>query len=193
MIYIKKFDYMGLVAGQRKKAETANGRELLRTAVQTECGINTDTLTIEKGKYGKPYFSELKDIYFNISHSGEFVAAALGSSEVGVDIQTVRSVRDGLIEKLCDERERQFVQSSSDRDKAFITLWTLKESYIKAIGKGLSFPMNEVNFNLDGFCGEAQGKLSNREGSFFVKDFGEYVLAVCFLDEKDIDFSIVKL
>ena len=189
MIYTRKFDYTGKVRGERKKAETANGRTLLREAVMKEYGVDTGTLTTEYGEYGKPYFKERPDIHFSISHSGEYAAIVLSDSEVGIDIQQVREIKPKLVEKLCDEAERRYVYESVDKDKAFITLWALKESYIKAIGRGMSFPMDEINFRLDSSCGEIQGEISNREGSYTVRDMGGYVLAVCFMQISEQRFS----
>ena len=165
----------------------------MKQAVFDGYGIDTDSFTIEKGEYGKPYFSEREDICFNISHSGDYAAAAVSDSPIGIDIQVIRPVKDGLIKKLCNETERGFIDKSEDKDRAFITLWALKESYIKAIGKGMSFPMKDVNFEPEEFDGEAQGEFSNRSGHFYVKDFGEFILAVCSLScNGDLSFYDYK-
>ena len=188
MIYIKKYDYSNLKHGERKKAETANGRELLKTAVLREFRVDSNTLIIEKGEHGKPYFSDREDIFFNISHSGNFVAAAVGECPIGIDIQVVQNVRERMIDKLCNDDEKQFISNCPDKDKSFIILWSLKESYIKAIGKGMSFPMSDINFKLEYFKDEAKGEFSNRSGRYLVRDYGEFVLAVCALGE--FNFSV---
>ena len=181
MIYTRRFDYTGKVRGERKKAESANGRILLKEAVMREYGIDTDSLTIGYGEYGKPFFIDRTDIHFSISHSEEYVAVVLSDREVGIDIQQVKAVKPGLIQKLCDESEQRYVLNSDNQDKAFITLWALKESYIKAIGKGMSYKMDKINLRLDISCGEIQGEISNREGEYHVTDLGGYVMAVCFM------------
>ena len=188
MIYIKKYDYSNLKHGERKKAETANGRKLLKTAVLREFGVDSDTLTIAKGEHGKPYFPDRENIFFNISHSGDFVAAAVGECPIGIDIQVVRNIRERMIDKLCNNDEKQFISNCPDKDKAFIILWSLKESYIKAIGKGMSFPMSDINFKLEYFKDKAEGEFSNRSGRYFIRDYGEFVLAVCALGE--FNFSV---
>ncbi len=184
MIYLKKFDYGSLKKGERKKTETLNGRLLLKEAVFREYGVDTDNLTIETGSHGKPYFSERTDIFFNISHSGDYAAVCVADSPVGIDIQEIRSVREGLEKKICTEEEIGFINNFEDRNKAFMILWALKESYIKAIGKGMTFPMKEVSFRTENFDGELKGELSNMPGSFFVKDLGDYILAVCSLEKE---------
>lgn len=194
MIYLQKFDYNNLKRGERKLCETSNGRALLKRAVSELYGIDTDTLTIKKGEHGKPYFSQREDICFNISHSGDYVAVMVGDSPLGVDIQTIRPVKDRMIEKLCNESEKNFVYGSNNKDRAFITLWTLKESYIKAIGTGMSFPMDEINFDLSGLNEDSVGEISNRSGVYFVRDFGDYVLSACVMKNElnHSDFLIVR-
>ena len=187
MIYIKKYSYSNLKHGERKKAETVHGRELLKTAVLREFGIDSDTLTIAKGEHGKPYFSDREDICFNISHSGDFVAAAVGECPIGVDVQVVKKIHYGLVNKFCNYNEKEFISKSENKDRAFITLWSLKESYVKAIGKGLSYPVSEINFNLEHFDSEAVGEFSNQSGRFYVRDYGDFVLSACALGEFDFD------
>lgn len=145
-------------------------------------GVDTYIMKMEKSQHGKPYFPNCPQLQFNISHSGEYAAAAICSCPVGVDVQTVRPIKDSLIAKLCRNGEDNYVGSQPDRSRAFIRLWTLKESYIKATGEGMSFPMDEMNFRIDGFCGELSGRISNQEGAFYLRDFGEFSLAACVLD-----------
>lgn len=193
MIYLDKFDYSDLKRGERKTAETGNGRALLKKAVSEIYGIDTDTMTIKKGEHGKPYFEERQDIYFNISHSGDYVAVMVGDSPLGVDIQTIRPVKERMIEKICSEEEKSFVYNSLDKDRAFITLWTLKESYIKAIGTGMSFPMSGINFDLSRLNQNGTGEISNQSGVYLVRDFGEFVLSACAFEKEKIENAEWKI
>ena len=179
-VCLQRYDYTGIVRGERKKAETQNGRSLLRHAVLDTYGIDTETMDIRLGEHGKPYFAG-SDIEFNISHSGDYAAAAVSSVPVGVDVQTYRPIKENLIEKLCRGAELDYISSAEDKSRAFIHLWALKESYIKAIGAGMSFPMNEVNFDIRGFSGTLCGRISNREGLYLLRDYGSFTLAVCAL------------
>lgn len=190
MIYIQTFDYSGITHGERKRLETLNGRLLLKRAVMREYGVDINTLAIETGQHGKPYFTD-SSINFNISHSGNYVAAAVGDCPLGIDVQVVRSVKDRLANKLCNYNEKEFIAHSPDRNKAFITLWALKESYIKAIGKGMSYPMNKINFDIGQFSEMLSGSFSNREGEYLVRDYGDFVLAVCALGK--FDFTVTDI
>ena len=183
VVYVKKFAYENLKRGEKKKAETQNGRAILKEAVFREYSIDTNDLKIEKGEHGKPYFSDRKDIFFNISHSGDYAAAAVGNVPLGVDVQVMSRVGESVIGKLCNDDEKRFLNESEDRGKAFIILWSLKESFVKATGDGMSFPMKNINFKMDNFRGEKEGGFSNRHGTFHVRDCGEYALAACALSE----------
>lgn len=183
MIFIKKYDYSGCTHGERKKAETSNGRQLLKYAVQNVSGLDTEDMSITKNEHGKPYFQDVKGIEFNISHSGDYVAVMIGDTKLGVDIQIIRPVRERVVHKMCNEAERSFVFGSDDADRAFIRLWTLKESYVKAIGTGMSFPMSTVNFDMQNANSEIVGKISNCQGIFLNRDFGDYILSACVIDE----------
>ena len=65
-----------------------------------------------------------------------------------------------------------------------ITAQTAGKRIVKAIGKGMAFPMDEVCFSLgdpeETIC---RGCFSNREGLYYMRDFGKFVLAVCVLTD----------
>ncbi len=168
-VYIEKFEY-STERGTRKQSESANGLNLLKYAVNDKFSENTDNLHIKKGDFGKPYF-ENSNICFNVSHSGDYVAVAVGKCSIGVDVQIIKSVKYGLIRKICDSTELEYIANSDDKNRAFIRLWTLKESYVKCIGMGLSFPMNKINFSF-------AEKTSNKDGFYLVKDYDDFVLAL---------------
>ncbi len=193
MIYIKKCDYSGLVPGERKKAETKNGRNLLSYALKKDFGIDFDEASVVKNKYGKPYLSDNVKAHFNISHSGSYVAVMTADTEIGIDIQIVRPVRERVVEKICNKSERALVYSGDGSDRCFIQLWTLKESYIKAIGRGMSFPMNEVNFSFEELPCDTYGRLSNQKGIYFTKNYKDFVVSACVLDENANDERLSEI
>jgi 4'-phosphopantetheinyl transferase len=86
------------------------------------------------------------DLRFNLSHAGEraLLAAALGR-EVGVDIEARRVISDPMhiATRFFSpaEQERLREASPSDVDDVFLRIWTRKESFIKARGDGLRFPL----------------------------------------------------
>ncbi|MDR3091570.1 MAG: 4'-phosphopantetheinyl transferase superfamily protein [Clostridiales bacterium] len=90
------------------------------------------------GENGKPYLKNRPDIYFNLSGCPEGVLCAVGPAPVGVDVEAVRQVSGRLVRRACNEREYAEIKSSRDPARAFIRLWTAKESSLKLSGKGIT-------------------------------------------------------
>ena len=82
---------------------------------------------------GQPYI-EGSDMHISISHSGEYAVCAVSEKPVGIDIEKIRTVSDKLIDRVCTEREREYVIS----DERFFEVWTAKEAYFKKIGTGIT-------------------------------------------------------
>ena len=92
---------------------------------------------IQYNTYKKPYI-QVDNLYFNLSHSGKWVVLAYGKSEVGVDIEEITVEDPGVREWCFSEEECRYIDAGKDRDSSFTKLWTLKESYVKFIGTGLT-------------------------------------------------------
>ena len=81
---------------------------------------------------------KIKGVEFNISHSGDIVAVALSTSEVGVDIQREEEKDfDHLSVHLFGENELKQYQMSEDKKKCFYEIWTKKEAFHKHVGDGI--------------------------------------------------------
>ena len=94
-------------------------------------------------EFQKPYLDE--HINFNISHSGEYITCALSETDrVGVDVEEIKELPIEDFANLFASVEWNEVMNGDDRLRAFFTLWTKKEAFLKLIGCGLSQPLNEV-------------------------------------------------
>ncbi len=94
-------------------------------------------------EFQKPYFDDA--ISFNISHSGEYVICALSETyKVGVDVEAIKDIPIHDFMNLFAKQEWEEVINTSNKLHAFYTLWTKKEAFLKALGCGLSQPLNEV-------------------------------------------------
>ncbi len=120
---------------------------LRRTAGEIRFSVNP---------YGKPALDPPPGeapLQFNLSHSADLVLLAVADGrEVGVDVERVRTMSDleGLAERYFAEREYRELCALPDvhRQAAFFNCWSRKEAFIKALGKGLAFPLDqfEVSF-----------------------------------------------
>ena len=88
---------------------------------------------------GKPYFRDLP-VYFNLSHSGEYVLCAVSTEEIGADIQQHCGKDVGkLARRFFPEREWTALErAGEERERLFYRLWARKEAYGKLTGKGVA-------------------------------------------------------
>ena len=125
------------------------GAGLLLDKMLAKYGLRERDMRYVEGEHGKPAFEQYPELHFSLSHSGNFVACAIGEVPVGVDVQTIVTARDSLVNYTMSESEKTHLQALEDvaaRNAYFTQLWTLKESYVKATGTGLShiFPSFDV-------------------------------------------------
>lgn len=92
------------------------------------------------GAKGKPYFQNVP-LFFNLSHSEDYVVCVVSEHEVGVDIQKQKPLNaERISNRFFHEREKAFLAGFSDeeeRSEWFYRLWTRKEAYGKMTGEGV--------------------------------------------------------
>lgn len=128
---------------------------LVRFAILNYREKKAENLTFTKKADGKPFLKEYPDFHFNLSHSGRWIACALGESELGVDIEECLPFDSGeelqIARRFFHPKEQEALRlcpASEERRALFYTFWTLKESYIKYTGKGLKQELDSFYFSL---------------------------------------------
>jgi 4'-phosphopantetheinyl transferase len=132
-------------------------RGLLRTILARYLRTQPSAIAFSYGPHGKPFLAhESADdsLYFNVSHCENLAlfAFTLNNSAIGVDIERVRSMPD-LLEistRFFSARESGELTTlrSDRRQEGFFNCWTRKEAFIKAIGDGLSHPLDSFDVSL---------------------------------------------
>ena len=126
-------------------------RALMRYLIAKATRQDPKSLSFSTNEYGKPFLVDLPDIHFNLSHShGVAVCSLCRDTAVGVDVEDVGRHTDlSIAKRFFSSFEAELVSNApeAERIKLFFDIWTLKEAYIKAIGKGLSIPLNSFSFN----------------------------------------------
>ncbi len=126
-------------------------------------------LSFRTNSHGKPFLDvsgKDKGLRFNLSHTRGLVALILGvEEEVGCDVEcTERSQRfDDLGKHFFSPSEVGMLEklsSSEERKECFFRLWTLKEAYIKAVGRGLSLSLKSFSIS---FSGEGGGYIEFKD------------------------------
>jgi len=116
-------------------------RAALRMILGRATGAEPAEVAFVFGEHGKPSLPDGR-FFFNASDSGDYVAVALTTEEVGVDIELARIVRrrDRLARRVCADHELEMLARvpEEERDALFLRLWTCKEAALKAVGIGMS-------------------------------------------------------
>lgn len=171
------------------------GRYILRVVLSKYLNILPKEIKIVISKYGKPKLENvnIKKIDFNISHSGDWVVVALNTNgKIGIDIEKIRGIKDINTKNIFCNEERDYIYKNDIIDlNRFFDIWVLKESYIKAKGLGLSYPLKNFYFKIDSNINFIS---SNDKKKWFFKlsnDFKGYKLAIC--SDKKINNKKIKI
>ncbi|MBQ8184617.1 MAG: 4'-phosphopantetheinyl transferase superfamily protein [Lachnospiraceae bacterium] len=100
---------------------------------------------MERDSCGKPYFPDYPQLHFNLSHTRGCVCCALSDSPVGVDVELRRHMKyeERIVGKFSPREQKAWEETPKGRrEKLFFQLWVLKESYVKALGRGLRLPLH---------------------------------------------------
>lgn len=125
-------------------------RGALRAILSQYLDINPSALCFDYNPYGKPSLMVEKGgdtLHFNLSHShGIALIAITKNREIGVDVELIDAnfPYQQIAERVFSPVEKAVLRSLPEpiQLKAFFTCWTRKEAYIKAVGKGLSIPLD---------------------------------------------------
>ena len=126
---------------QAKDRKQSLGASLLLKKILEQHGCDISNITY--GSYGKP---ELSNIYFNLSHSYDYVVCIVGDKPVGCDIEKIGKVRERIAEYFFAENEVIYLNTFEGKERMheFYRVWTMKESYLKMTGEGLAYGLKQV-------------------------------------------------
>ncbi len=102
-------------------------------------GLSPTEIEISHDEKGKPFCKGLS-LSVSLSHSGAYIAVAVGQSPVGVDVERKRKFSLAVSRRWFRPKEHEFLTSlpAEERARAFFRLWTLKEAALKYTGEGLA-------------------------------------------------------
>ncbi|PZE21773.1 4'-phosphopantetheinyl transferase family protein [Paenibacillus xerothermodurans] len=124
---------------------------LIRAVIRSKLHLSNAEISFVSGPYGKPRVGGIPSFHFNIAHSGAWIVCAVDSAPVGIDVEEIKPMSFDVAQ-FFSEQEIRWLMSHQEtaRTSCFYDLWTLKESYIKWVGTGLSLPLNSFSIMLDG-------------------------------------------
>jgi len=137
---------------RRPDAERALLAEsMVRYVLMSRFGMDAKTISFHTNQFGKPQVVG-SPVHYNISHSGNWVVCGFDDKPLGVDVEEVKRISLDIAHRFFSPDEYGYIMSQpvEKRDGAFFDLWTIKESVIKAEGKGLSMPLDSFTITIDG-------------------------------------------
>lgn len=130
------------------------GRAAMRLALGQHLGVNPATIPLSLEDNRPPRILDACDTGVSLSHSGEWIMIGVRDGPVGVDIEQQRALPDlvELARSVFHPAEMEIVLTARGqaRQKAFFTLWSAKEAYLKGIGMGLGREPAEIAVPLAG-------------------------------------------
>lgn len=166
---------------------------LLQYIIMHKYSVTNDEFEVAYNTYGKPYILGKKDWKFNISHSGEWVICGWSNKEIGVDIEQIKDMDIKIAQRFFTPNEYAYLCKFNKeiQNHKFFELWTLKESYIKYKGKGLSIPLDSFEFNLKELPVVLKSELLLKPyfHQYHVQD--EYKMTICCRESERPLFKII--
>lgn len=189
MVWIYRAFFEPGTGGNKRETEHEQGLLLLRRALREQYGIDGGDgrkPDLIEGAHGKPYLREYPQIQFNISHCMGLAVLAVGDCSVGIDVEYVRPYRELLLKRVLSAAELRQMEAAGEagREELFFRFWTLKESYVKAVGCGITVPLQDISFQI----GDDGGITCEKTGWKFRQWIlaGGYVLSACVSGEGEI-------
>lgn len=141
---------------ERDRRSFIAAHALLRRVLAAHGGRPAADWRFSAGPFGKPVALDPppgRDIRFSLSHTDGMAAVAVAEGvEVGVDVEAVNDARaepDVIIALLAAEEAAALPVDRAARRQRLFALWTLKEAFVKAVGRGLSQPLDSFAFAFD--------------------------------------------
>lgn len=164
------------------------GASLLLQKVLADYGKEIDEIYL--GAHEKP---QVDGVFFNVSHSHEWVCCAVSENHVGCDIQKILPEPKRVAERFFHKNEISYLEqfAGDQRNQEFCRLWTMKESYVKMTGEGMYLPFDKFEICID------EDVIVNRDGgrcSCAIKEYRVpgYCLSVCG-EEKEFANEVVQV
>lgn len=179
-------DKLKRLRGPKKRLECVVSGMLIRNYVFTN-----GKRQVLYNEFGKPYVKGGK--HFNISHSGDYVIIALSEKPVGVDIEMHKEHDYMRLSQLTfHENEQRLIEKSNNRADDFFMLWTLKEAYMKLVGRGFNLSPKSFFYT---FENNISVSLDDKNRCVFkvINDLAGYTVSVCGYEEISDNINVVQL
>ena len=170
-------------------------RALLKLVLANHSQSAVSKIILAYHENKKPYLPSHPALHFNVTHSEDYALIAIANSAIGVDIEYIAK-NDALINTVThifNKQEVAFIQEALDTHYAFYTLWTRKEAFVKALGKGIDDDITKIP-SIDGFHSLDPTITNNTVNTWQLEGFDineHYVGAVAYQTPSAISKNII--
>ncbi|HQY99289.1 MAG TPA: 4'-phosphopantetheinyl transferase superfamily protein [Propionicimonas sp.] len=123
-------------------------RRMLRRTL-ARCGAPDADVRLVANSFGRPALAGRECLQVSIAHCEGAVLVAAADARIGVDVERVRPHDHWAEARMLQPPESAEVADAADPDREFFCYWTVKESYVKALGVGLSYPVKRLRVTFD--------------------------------------------
>lgn len=178
-------------------------RALLRSTLSRYVGIHPAQWRFGTERHGRPIILNQSGLAlsFSVTHTEGLVAVAISRHRMlGADGECSldRKAPLEIMEHVLTPAEAAELESLPEVERSirFFEYWVLKESYVKAIGTGLSFPLRECRFDLQhaasiSLVSAAGHRHVNADWYFWLlRIAGRFVLSICAQQREQSDLRL---
>ena len=162
-------------------------------------GLQERSVEYELGEWGKPVLKYRPEICFSLSHSGDYAICTIGDKPVGNDIERIKEGRLKVANRFFAKEELSWLYEAKGQEAQtwrMFRLWTMKESFLKAVGRGMSLPLQDFSIHMDEESGRARVRHSVDAKYYHLREYREsagYCTAVCVQESADIAYSMIPV
>ncbi|MCX4306100.1 MAG: 4'-phosphopantetheinyl transferase superfamily protein [Acetatifactor sp.] len=183
----------------RKDKNRSLGAGLLLNHGLAAFGIQERIAEYEVGEWGKPALKYHPEISFSLSHSGDYAICSIGDKPVGNDIERVKAGRLRVADRFFAKEELRWLYGAAkeeERTLRMFRIWTMKESFLKVTGRGMSLSLDEFAICMDEKSQRARVRHSFDEKYYYMREYREidgYCAAVCCQESGDIAYDMIPV
>ncbi|XP_062112745.1 uncharacterized protein LOC133823907 isoform X2 [Humulus lupulus] len=200
------------MSGDQLRKNAVLARALVRTTIAryTNSHVSPESLKFRKNSYGKPEVDwqtadwQPPPLHFNISHTSSLIACGVTADvPIGIDVEEKkRKIKNSVLafaRRYFSSHELEHLAAITDPEiqrQEFIKLWTLKEAYVKALGRGFSAaPFNTFTILFRPAITKEEGHLlKGSDNKFALLELaGSHYAAICMETAKTIEGNPMKV
>jgi 4'-phosphopantetheinyl transferase len=139
---------------EKDRVRYAVSHAILRILLGRYLDLRPSSISFEQNEFGKPSLAPAliaSELTFNLSHTNRVGLMAIAAGlTVGVDIEEIRPVEHGTVERYFSAREQASLSTltGAERSEGFYNCWTRKEAILKAEGVGLNVRLDAFDVSL---------------------------------------------